>query len=55
MVIDFKRLNAVTISDTYPIPDITSTLSSLGEAKLFTILDGIRHTQNGIFYPERDI
>ncbi|KAH8295567.1 hypothetical protein KR054_009054 [Drosophila jambulina] len=39
MVIDFKRLNAVTISDTYPIPDITSTLSSLGEAKLFTTLD----------------
>jgi len=37
---DFKRLNAVTISDTYPIPDITSTtLSSLGEAKLFTTLD----------------
>jgi len=27
----------------------------VGEAKLFTILDGIRHTQNGIFYPERDI
>jgi len=39
MVIDFKRLNAVTISDTYPIPDITSTLSSLGEAKLLTTLD----------------
>jgi len=34
MVINFNRLNAVTISDTYPIPDITSTLSSLGEAKL---------------------
>jgi len=39
MVIDFKRLNAVTIFDTYPIPDITSTLSSLGEAKFFTTLD----------------
>jgi len=39
MVIDFKRLIAVTISDTYPIPDITSTLSSLGEAKIFTTLD----------------
>jgi len=39
MVIDFKRLNADTISDTYPIPDITSTLSSLKEAKLFTTLD----------------
>jgi len=39
MVIDYKRLNAVTIPDKYPIPDITSTLSSLGEAKFFTTLD----------------
>lgn len=39
MVIDFKRLNAVTISDTYPIPDISSTIASLGNAKFFTTLD----------------
>lgn len=39
MVIDFKRLNAVTISDTYPIPDINNTLASLGDAKFFTTLD----------------
>ena len=39
MVVDFKRLNAVTISDTYPIPDINSTLASLGKAKYFTTLD----------------
>lgn len=39
MVIDFKRLNSVTISDTYPIPDINSTLASLGKAKYFTTLD----------------
>jgi len=38
-VIDFKWLNAVTISDTYPIPDITSILDSLGKAKYFTTLD----------------
>lgn len=29
----------VTISDAYPIPAITSTLSSLGKAKYFTTLD----------------
>lgn len=29
MVIDFKRLNAVTISDTYPIPDISSTIARI--------------------------
>lgn len=39
IVIDFKRLNAVTISDAYPIPDINSTLSSLGDSKFFTTLD----------------
>lgn len=39
MVIDFKRLNSVTIPDTYPIPDITSTLASLGKAKYFTTID----------------
>jgi len=39
MVIDFKRLNAVTIADTYPIPDINSILASLGKAKYFTTLD----------------
>ncbi|KAH8342798.1 hypothetical protein KR067_007890 [Drosophila pandora] len=40
MVIDFKRLNAVTIFDTYPIPDINSTLDSLGRrSKYFTTID----------------
>lgn len=39
MVIDFKGLNAVTISDTYPIPDINSTLTSLSREKYFTTLD----------------
>lgn len=27
MVVDFKRLNSVIISDTYPIPDIASILA----------------------------
>lgn len=39
LVIDFKRLNAITIADAYPIPDITNTLASLGESKYFTTLD----------------
>lgn len=39
MVIDYKRLNAVTIPDTYPIPDINTTLASLGNAKYFTTVD----------------
>lgn len=39
MVVDFKRLNSVTISDSYPIPDITNTLSNLGDSKFFTTID----------------
>lgn len=38
LVIDFKRLNYVTIADKYPIPDINATLASLSKAKYFTIL-----------------
>lgn len=39
LVIDFRRLNAVTIPDTYPIPDIFNTLASLGNPRYFTTLD----------------
>lgn len=39
MVIDFKRLNQVTVADAYPIPDINATLASLGGAKYFTTID----------------
>ena len=38
MVVDFKRLNSETISDTYPIQDIISTLASLGNTKYFTTI-----------------
>lgn len=39
MVIDYKRLNMVTIPDTYPIPDINATLCSLGQANYYTTID----------------
>lgn len=39
MVIDYKRLNAVTVSDTYPIPDISNTIANLGNSKFFTTID----------------
>ena len=40
MVVVFKRLNTVTIPDTYSIPDINLTLASLvWQAKFFTTLD----------------
>ena len=39
MVIDFRKLNDITISDSYPIPNITDILDQLGGAKYFTTLD----------------
>lgn len=39
MVIDFQKLNAQTVTDRYPIPDINMTLQNLGKAKLFSTID----------------
>uniref|UniRef100_A0A0K8UJV7 Retrovirus-related Pol polyprotein from transposon gypsy n=1 Tax=Bactrocera latifrons TaxID=174628 RepID=A0A0K8UJV7_BACLA len=39
MVIDFQKLNKITVADRYPIPDINMTLQNLGEARYFTTLD----------------
>ena len=36
---DFKKLNAVTIKDAYPLPNINNIVQSLSNAKLFTKLD----------------
>ena len=37
--VDYRRLNAVTCKDVYPLPRIEDILASLGEAKRFTSLD----------------
>jgi hypothetical protein len=37
--IDYRALNAVTKPDAYPIPNIVDTLDSLGNSKIFTVLD----------------
>ena len=39
LVIDFRKLNAVTIDDKYPIPNISVIISNLGKAKYFSTLD----------------
>lgn len=39
LVIDFRKLNSKTISDKYPVPNVTMILSNLGKAKYFTTLD----------------
>lgn len=39
MVVDYRKLNAVTISDRYPIPEINEVLSQMKSQKFFTVLD----------------
>lgn len=39
LVVDFRRLNAVTTADKYPIPDINDVLANLGGNQYFTVLD----------------
>jgi len=39
LVIDYRKLNKVTISDRYPIPEIGEIIAQLGDNKFFSILD----------------
>lgn len=39
MVIDYRKLNSVIISDRDPIPEISDVLAKLGNSKYFSVLD----------------
>lgn len=39
MCVDYRRVNAVTYKDAYPIPKIDACLDALGGSKLFSSLD----------------
>ena len=39
LCIDYRRLNAVTVKDVYPIPRMDEYIDSLGSASVFTALD----------------
>lgn len=39
MVIDYRKLNAVTIADRYPMPDFNDVLPCLSQNKWFSIID----------------
>ena len=37
--VDYRKRNAATLADTYPLPRIDECLDSLGDATIFTTLD----------------
>uniref|UniRef100_A0A6V7LZN9 RNA-directed DNA polymerase n=1 Tax=Bracon brevicornis TaxID=1563983 RepID=A0A6V7LZN9_9HYME len=39
VVVDFRKLNDITIGDSFPLPNITDILDQLGQAKYFSTLD----------------
>ncbi|KAL4132497.1 hypothetical protein QTP88_009636 [Uroleucon formosanum] len=39
VVIDFRKLNEITVGDAFPMPDISTILDQLGKAKYFSCLD----------------
>lgn len=39
IVIDYRRLNEITIADNYPLPNISEILDQLGNSKYFSVLD----------------
>ncbi|CAK1583690.1 unnamed protein product [Parnassius mnemosyne] len=39
LVIDYRRLNEITIDDKYPLPNISELLDKLGRSCYFTKLD----------------
>ena len=39
VVVDYRKLNEVTIGDSFPLPNITDILDQLGKAQYFTTLD----------------
>ena len=39
LVVDFRRLNVVTVEDSYPLPLISDILGALGKARYYTTVD----------------
>jgi hypothetical protein len=37
--VDYRKLNAITVRDSYPLPRMDECIDSLGDAKIFTTLD----------------
>ena len=51
--VDFRRLNEVTVKDSYPLPLITTNLHKLGSSSIFSTIDGTGAYHN-VAIAERD-
>ena len=54
IVVDYRKLNQVTIDDKYPLPNIDSILDKLGKAQYFSSID-LAKGYHQIFVAEKDI
>jgi len=54
VVIDYRKLNMVTVADRYPIPDINEVLAQLEDNKFFSVLD-LKSEFSQILLKESDI
>lgn len=54
IVVDYRRLNQITIDDKYPIPNIDSILDKLGKSQYFSTLD-LAKGYHQILVAEKDI
>lgn len=53
--VDYRKLNAVTRRDSYPIPRMDESIDSLGESQIFATLDcNSGYWQVGVDEPDRD-
>jgi hypothetical protein len=53
--VDYRRLNAITVPDTYPLPRMDECIGTLGDAALFTTLDcNSGYWQIPVDPPDRD-
>jgi transposase InsO family protein len=53
--VDYRRLNAITVPDTYPLPRMDECIDSLGDAAIFTTLDcNSGYWQIPVHPPDRD-
>ena len=39
IVVDFRRLNSITQTDPYPMPSMRDLISTIGENKIFSVID----------------